>query len=529
MRTAAVAAIGKLGDASMVDPLARIAATSGGAIQYAARNSLARLAAPDVDAKLIAMSVEGDAAVRMDVFRALAARGAGEAAPVLISAAAEKDAKVRAAAFEALAEVAQVDSYAKLVELLVAAPTANDVTAAERAVVATGSRLDAAERLDPVIAAMDKATIETKMPLLRVLREFGGAKALETVRAQLGDSDPAVQDAAVRALAGWPDVSAADDLLKIAKGADSPVHRVLALRGYMRLVGDVEQASTRLKMLDAVLPIATTVQSKQMLLAALSEVADPGALHVAAEFLDDSEVHAEAALAVLKVGRAALNADPAVVRAAMRKLMDTTRDQAMLKMAAAVDEEAMKVPTPGAIQQALRYDKKRNEAQKAALAKRSPKGCHLACYLDCGPDAADGAKDGPLLRLVAGTAYIWGDSLRAADGRYGTIFFDGQRVTFEASGLDPKKSYQIGFTWWDYDHNTRAQSVWFAAGDGDRETKVLERTKLPSGAKKQAPDEKTVAIPAEFYTDGSLRIIFRNEATPNVVVSELWLWESDTE
>jgi len=527
VRTAAVTAIGKLGDASMIEPLAKIAATSGGAMQHAARTSLARLAAPDVDAKLFAMAVEGDAAVRMEVFRALASRGTGKAAPVLIKAAAENDAQIRAAAFEALAAVAQADSHAKLVELLVAAPTANDAAAAERAVVATGSRLDATERLGPVIAAMDRATVQTKMPLLRVLREFGGAKALEAVRAQLGDSDPAVQDATVRALAGWPDASAAGDLLKIAKGADNPVHRVLALRGYMRLVGDVKQASARLKMLDAILPIATTVQSKQMLLAALSEVADPGALHVATEFLDDSEVHAEAAVAVLKIGRAALAADPAAVRAAMRKLMDTTKDQAVAKMAAAVDEEALKVPTPGAIQQSLRYDKKRSDAQKAALAKRAPQGSHLACYLDCGPDAADGAKDGPLLRLVAGTAYIWGDSLRAADGRFGTIFFDGQRVTFEASGLDPKKSYQIGFTWWDYDHNTRAQSVWLATDNGDRETKVLEKTKLPSGANKQAPDEKALSIPPEFYTDGSLRIIFRNESSPNVVVSELWLWESD--
>jgi hypothetical protein len=28
-----------------------------------------------------------------------------------------------------------------------------------------------------------------------------------------------------------------------------------------------------------------------------------------------------------------------------------------------------------------------------------------------------------------------------------------------------------------------------------------------------------------LYRDGSLRISFRNEAEPNVVVSELWLWE----
>jgi hypothetical protein len=28
---------------------------------------------------------------------------------------------------------------------------------------------------------------------------------------------------------------------------------------------------------------------------------------------------------------------------------------------------------------------------------------------------------------------------------------------------------------------------------------------------------------------GTLRIVLRNEAQPNAVVSELWLWESDAE
>jgi hypothetical protein len=256
-------------------------------------------------------------------------------------------------------------------------------------------------------------------------------------------------------------------------------------------------------------------------------VADAGALHVATEFLDDADVHAEAAVATLKIGRAVLRADPAAVRAAMRKLMDASKDQNVAQQAAALDEEAMKTPSPEAAQQALRHDKNRSDAHKAELAERAPQGYHLACYLDCGPDAVDGAKDGPLLRLVAGTPYIWSDSLRTADARFGTIFFDGQRVIFEAAGLDPKRSYQLGFTWWDYDHATRAQSVWLATGKGQRETGVLDKAKLPSGANKESPEEKNVIVPPELYPDGSLRISFRNEGSPNVVVSELWIWESE--
>jgi len=96
-------------------------------------------------------------------------------------------------------------------------------------------------------------------------------------------------------------------------------------------------------------------------------------------------------------------------------------------------------------------------------------------------------------------------------------------VPFEASGLNPKKSYQLGFSWWDCDHDTRAQSVWAA------NTKLLDKTKLPSGARGENAVEKVVPIPQELTAKGNVRISFRNEAQPNCVVSEVWLLESEAE
>jgi hypothetical protein len=211
----------------------------------------------------------------------------------------------------------------------------------------------------------------------------------------------------------------------------------------------------------------------------------------------------------------------------MKKLADTTKDGAVAEQAAAVDEEAAKAPTPGGAERALEPDSKRSAAYKAALARRAPKGYRLACYLDCGPDTSDGVKGGPQLRLVNGTPYFWTDSDRVADVRFGTGSYDGQRVVFQAGGLDPKKRYQLGFSWWDFDHETRVQSVWLAAGKGGRETMLLGKTKLPSGVANQPPEIKTLAIPPGLQAEGSLQIIFRNESEPNVIVSEIWLWESE--
>lgn len=528
VRAAAVAALAELGDASLLKRLIELAATGGGGVQAAAQSTLATIAGADIEPALLKVAAGDDAALRVAVFRVLAARRAAGAAPLLLRAAGEADPQVRTAALNALAAVAGADSYGPLVALLVAATTPADAQAAEQAVLEAGSRLTTVqERLTPVLAALDKASDQVKPSLVRVLGGIGGAEALAAVRGQLASGDAAVLDAAVRALANWTDAAAAADLLKLAQTADEAAHRVLAMRGYLRLAGEIKDAAARLKMLEDIRPVATNQQSKRLLLATLAEAADPGALQVAAGFLGDADVPAEAEVATLKIARALVRRDPPSVRAAMRKLMDTTKNQQVAADAAALDEEAMKAPPPDAAQTALQHDKARSGATRAALAKRAPQGYRLACYLDCGPDSVDGAKGGPLLRLVGASTYFWSGAEQVADVRFGSVFFDSSRVIFEASGLNPKKSYQLGFTWWDFDHATRAQSVILATGKGENEVKVIDKTKLPSGTAKQPPEEKTVAVSPELYGDGSLRISFRNESQPNVVVSELWLWESE--
>jgi hypothetical protein len=265
-----------------------------------------------------------------------------------------------------------------------------------------------------------------------------------------------------------------------------------------------------------------------MLLACLAEAADPGALHVATALLDDAEVRAEAEVATLGIARALVRVDAPAVRAAMKKLAEISKNSGVAEQAAALDEEAAKAPSPGSAERALQADKQRSDAHKTALAKRAPKGYRLACYLDCGPDSSDGVAGGPQLRLVTGVPYFWPDSDRVADVRFGSVFYDSRQVVFEASGLSPKKHYQVGFTWWDFDHGTRSQSVWLTSGKGGRPTRLLDKTKLPAATDRQAPDGKTLPIPPELAAEGALQIAFRNESQPNAVLSEIWLWESDS-
>ncbi|MFP4057556.1 MAG: ThuA domain-containing protein [Candidatus Brocadiia bacterium] len=488
LRAAAARAMGDLGDASALERLAGLAARQGGSVAQAARASLARLDAPGADGRLRELAAKGEREVRVEALRALGARRSAAATPVLLEAATDAEAQVARAAFEALAAAAPPPSYGKVVDLLVVAPEPVSATAA-KAVLAVGGRLDSdTERVKPVLAALQAAGEGAKPRLLAVLGSLGGAEALSAVRGRLESGQGAVRDAAVRALAGWPTAAPADDVLRLARTAENAAHRVLALRGYLRMASSAK-GPQRLEMLRRVRQMARSRQEKTMLLASLSEVADPGALELARAFLDDPEVEEEAALAVRKI------------------------------------EEALKPkPRRGGVRVPAR-DAAQSAAQRKEIAKAAPEGYHVACYLDCGPDARHGAKGGPALRLLAGQAYKWAGS----PDRYGTIFYTNDQVVFEARGLSPRRAYQLGFTWWDYDHDTRAQSVWLAAGD-EGPAKLLGKTALPSGAKGEKPSSKTLPIPRRLSAKGQpLRIVFRNEAVPNVVVSELWLLESDAE
>src|SRR5205823_1434807 len=93
-------------------------------------------------------------------------------------------------------------------------------------------------------AAMNGASTKAKQALLRVLTKVGGADALSVLKPSLKDASAEIADAAVRELANWPDGSALPDLLDIAKNDQDLKHNVLALNGYVRLIGSANKRQT---------------------------------------------------------------------------------------------------------------------------------------------------------------------------------------------------------------------------------------------------------------------------------------------
>jgi len=527
VRIAAIEALATLADQSAIAKLLAIAAKEGGAVQSAARRSLVVTRVPGADVALSRLARGADPRLRAEAVRALAARGGADATDIFLRAASDADPGVRREAFEALAQRGTDGDFARVLSLFLAAKNQADAVLLERALTSIARRAkDKAACRAPLLASLPKAQPQAKAAMLRLLASLGGQEALDAVVARLKDDAPQVVDATVRALASWRETAACPALLAIAAKSDNRVHKTLALRGYLHLAGTAAQQE-RLALLAKARALAADTQAKRMLLAVLAELDNPGAADLAASFLADPAVKTEAATALLAIAQRLTRTDRDAARRAAERLVASTEDPNLAAKARQLLAAAKRRPGRSAPARVPPHDPKRSQRIKAELAKRAPKGYRLVCYLDCGPDRADGAKRGPSLKLISGQPYMWAGSAVNGDTRYGSICFASTEVVFELSGLDPRKTYALGFSWWDCDHDTRRQSVWVAAGG--RQTRLLPPTKLPSGSRGEKPAERVLPLPREATASGSARIIFKNEGTPNVVVSEVWLWESEAE
>jgi hypothetical protein len=157
--------------------------------------------------------------------------------------------------------------------------------------------------------------------------------------------------------------------------------------------------------------------------------------------------------------------------------------------------------------------------RRAALGRAWP-GLKLLSYLDLGAGEWHAGPQ-PRLSLTRGKPFTW--STDAAAQRYASVAFDEQGVVLTAEGLDPAKSYVLGWSWWDFDHNGRVESV--LAGD----RLLVDKAVLPAWQDRhQAPAERAAALPPGSYADGKVTLTFRSDAAvPNAVACEAWLWQSD--
>jgi len=331
VRVAALEALGSLGGAPTADLLVQAAAAGGGAEQQAARASLAQLRGDDVNRTLLQGVGSGEPKARIERIRALAGRGAREAVGDLLQAARDDDASVRREAVAALGTLTGEAQLAALIGLLVKPKEAGDRSAVEQAAANAFRRVnDGEKQAAPVLAALGGAPADAKPSLLRLLGRAATPKALDAVRAALKDPDAAVQDAAVRTLAEWPDTTPAEELLALARTAPGQTHKVLALRGYVRMAALSKDPTA---LYARAMELAERPDDKKLVLAGLGAAGSPEALKLIEPCLKDEPLQAEAGLAAVQIADRLREADAARAKAIVANVLALVKEPAVRQRA----------------------------------------------------------------------------------------------------------------------------------------------------------------------------------------------------
>jgi hypothetical protein len=261
---------------------------------------------------------------RAGFISALARRVGPAANPVFFGQIENKEPMVARAAFRALGTTAEESDVPALVEALVNLRD-NEVRpdAEHAALQALGKLPSVPSRSALVRNALGRAhTIDSRRSLLGLLSIGPDAPALAALKTAATDSDPDLSEAAIRALADWPDAAAWDTLAGLSNQPQNEVLRGVALRGLVRLAseGNAHPDSTLIGRYILLVASARTDADFKLVLGALGGLAHPDALHLAASLLARPGVRPEAEAAVKRIAGALKAQFPQAAADALRQI-----------------------------------------------------------------------------------------------------------------------------------------------------------------------------------------------------------------
>ncbi|MGH7455772.1 MAG: HEAT repeat domain-containing protein, partial [bacterium] len=221
VRAAALQALGKIGDETMVPLLAKIAAGKS-AEGTTARKSLHRLAGSNIDETIVSNLANAAPDLKVELILAVNQRRISAATPLLLQTAKAPESQVRLESIKALKTIADDQYLPDLVDLLLNAPNPSERSELEKTVTAVAQKAPPEKRHSAVVMArLEKfpagTNSEARESLLHVLGGIGDKAALPILIAALHDTAANVKAAAIRGLSEWPTAEPGKNLLDIAE------------------------------------------------------------------------------------------------------------------------------------------------------------------------------------------------------------------------------------------------------------------------------------------------------------------------
>lgn len=306
VRVAAVNAVGALGGAEHVELLAHTAVYEG-EDGNAALGSLCRLTGEGVDEAILDSLEANTGEVRAVLITAVKERRCPGAVETFLEFAEDPDPEVRRASIEGLEALASEWHIYSLLDLLKNTKDEDDREGIENAVLSTLNRFEDQEKRAKYLLAYLEEAPDLAMPartsLIVMLGRLPCEQSLQVLYDAAQRDEAEVRDAAVRALAEWPDAAPMAFLFEVARTTvDESLHAHL-FDGYLRMANLVKDRDPdeRRKIYENALVLARTQEEKARTLEASAKAADFWVLGFLKSFRKDPSLREDAEAALMKV------------------------------------------------------------------------------------------------------------------------------------------------------------------------------------------------------------------------------------
>ena len=304
VRLSAIEALTLLGDrASWLSLLGSLDRAGDGVEVNAIKNALLRFSDPDLLPTISRALAGSPANAQIALLAILGSRQAKTSVEMIFAQTNNPEQSVRVAAIKALENIASEKDLPRLIDLLLNASSSSEKSTAQSTLLMVCGRIpDENQREGPILAALQNASSEKQVLLLPILPKMGGKRSLNVVLKLIASDDSAIQDASIRALSEWSSVEAAPALLNLSQNAANTLHRILALRGYIRMAGSPDIADRdQLDMFQNAMTLANRLEEKRLILSGLASVKTLESLKLAVSYLDEESLQEETALAAIQI------------------------------------------------------------------------------------------------------------------------------------------------------------------------------------------------------------------------------------
>ncbi|HQU44752.1 MAG TPA: HEAT repeat domain-containing protein, partial [Pirellulales bacterium] len=304
VRTAAIAALGRVGNASCVSTLLDAAVQSDPDLVQAAKAALADIPGDAIDRDIVARLAQAQGKTYALLIEVVGERRLN-AVPELSKALGNSDPAIRAAALRSLGETVGPKDLNLLISEVVAPKHAEDAAAAQQALKAASIRMPDREACaQQLAAALEKCPAATKPTLLEILGAVGGTKALAVLGTTAKSGDDRLQDVSSRLLGEWMTIDAAPVLLDLVRTAPGDKYQARALRGYIRIARQFTMSpQERDAMCRAAYDACRQPAEQKLVLEVLKRYPSEETLKLAVQAAEVPPLKDDAVAAVLAIGK----------------------------------------------------------------------------------------------------------------------------------------------------------------------------------------------------------------------------------